>query len=183
MSSVHLTGWQSHGHLHRLPSAKSWALGSPLCPGWCAFLHPLRTQKNGGSEQNLPLWHHGERACAYKALSTSCAAYGGSESVTEAAVTWAAGTVHPHMRFSQATGCARRWPSWGLLVPDCGCAHLVDRKTNAHSGQGSRKEETHRAMIPNPTCTSTPMWGSGASLLGCILLHYYADILIMQICF
>lgn len=76
-----------------------------------------------------------------------------------------------------------------LLASDCGRTHLkqvVDRQTNARSGQGSRKEETHRDVTPIPTCAPSPIVSLGAlaaSLLSCILLHYYADILIMQICF
>lgn len=112
---------------------------------------------------------------------------GSNQRVVEAAVT--------HEQALSVHGCISSRPQVVqkrvqvgiLLVPDCDCTCLeqaVDRQMPTQAKVAGRRDLQSQA---HPPCLhSIPIVSPGAlahSLLRCILLHYYADILIMQICF
>lgn len=98
----------------------------------------------------------------------------------EVTITHVAGIVCQHMRCSQTTGM-QGWSQAGILL----LADLL-RAGCEQTRQCPFKETPTGQYPPDPACLSAPIVSPGApasSLLSCILLRYYADILIMQICF
>lgn len=130
-------------------SPLTWVLGSPLCPSGVLLSAP----------QNPANW--GSRT--WPAFGR-CHRWWQSESSRLPSLRQRAPTVHtctsPRSQVVQG-----RAQVGILLVSDCGSNRLeqeVDRQTNAHSSQGSRKEETHRAVTLHPTCAPTPVVSPGA---------------------
>lgn len=136
-----MTRRQSH-HISVTCCAQSGVRASPLCP--CRGPHPSEHRK-GGDQDRTCLRGSGQRGCPRKALSTS--ATDGSRQGSHRSC-----SRHcPHAPPAGYKLCkhrARLGCSWSLTGWTC-LEQVVDKGTNAHLGQGSRKERW-QGQAPQP---------------------------------
>lgn len=116
-----------------------------------------------------------------KALSWLRAAVRGlSQEGTSSLCTGHCPFVHARSQTTRGTEVDLSWTFFYSLTGVLRWTHHYLFKTGWQGG------EVPGAQLPSSASTSTPIVSPGSptpSVLSCVLLRYYADILIMQICF
>lgn len=186
MSAVHRTGGQSHRHLLHLPCVPgqgSWSARAAR-PRWWTAPHTSEPGRMG----------HRDRTCPQKVMASEVAprssehikCHGWWPSEGRQGSRGSCGRTVPHApppgRKSCKDGATLGLCCWFLTADVPSSEQAIDKRPLR-----PRQQEGETAGPGPPPCPRGCSYcqprAPAPSLLSCILLHYYADILIMQICF